>query len=80
MDMHQKKITQKHYNPIKNTWVRSRVIRGMKLLLHKRIIVTIRIGKGTKYTDAGIFLMLCAACPSYHHGGRLGLDMDQIKV
>ena len=32
MDMQQKKITQKHYNHIKNTWVRLRVNRGMKLL------------------------------------------------
>jgi len=36
-----KEDTQKHYNPIKNTWVRLRVAKGMKLLQLTRSIVTI---------------------------------------
>jgi len=44
MDMQQKKITQKHYNPIKNTWMKLRVYRGMKLLRAMRTIVIISIG------------------------------------
>jgi len=46
MGMQQKIITQQHYNPIKHTWERLRVNRGMKLLLHEMIILIIRFGRG----------------------------------
>ena len=53
------------------------------LLLHERIIVIIRIGRG--HIDRNLqqksirMLLGISDVPSYHHEGRLGFDMNQIN-
>jgi len=52
------------------------VLREIKLLRPMISIVIIRIGRGQSIYQEYPNTVCGTTCPSYHHDGRLGLDMD----